>query len=113
MPVESKDIAPVDQALRRHPRASNLRFSTGEDRIEVFERVASGLNDYLATFGISDPDAPPATGQVGFAPVLRFVLVDMEKRFFQAERVGPGGVWETLSAPAPMYYLAKRVIGQL
>lgn len=113
MSIESREIAVVDQALRRHPRSNNLRFSVAADQIEVFERRAANVNDLLATFGISDPDSPPATGgPVGFRAIVRFVLQNEEKRFFQAERL-VAGEWEPVGGPAPIHFVAKRVIGQL
>lgn len=112
MPIESRDIAAVDQTLRRHPRAGDLRFSVGAGTIEVYARTIPNINDMLATFGISDPESPPATGQLpGFSIRLRFVLLEESPRIFQAERRTAAG-WEDCGQGA-LRDLARQIIPEL
>jgi hypothetical protein len=89
-----KEIAAVEEAVRRHPKARNYRVNVRPDRIEVYESVGpdvDGLLSDLKGFGFL-PKAKEAglravlERSVQFTPVLRFILEDKEMRVYRAER---------------------------
>lgn len=88
MPILPEELAAVDRALRRHPRASNYRLSASAGQIEVYERTAIDMMAMLAAFGHTDPTTAPTTPG-GFRLVLRFVLADPDLRRYRVERWAP------------------------
>jgi len=104
------ELALVDAALRRHPRASSFRLSTQGGRIEVFERRAPDLAAMLSGLGLGGaPDGPP-----GIALALCFVLDDPERRLFRIEaRRTPGGPLEPLPDRGDLRALIPRALALL
>lgn len=117
MRILPDELALVDGVLRRHPRASAYRLSAHDDRIEVYERATVDVRDMLAALGAADQAAAPAgeESRSGFVPVLRFVLVDAERRRFRAEqRERPAhAAWTALGDEAPLAELVRRVLPRL
>ncbi len=92
-PLWPEEVAAVETAVGRHPKARNYRVSTKGDRIVIYERVGPDANDLLTEF----LGGPFSLGRVKelqemldhharFTPVLRFILADAERRAFRAER---------------------------
>jgi hypothetical protein len=93
-PLWPEEVAAVESAVKRHPKAHNCRVGVKGDRIVVYERIGPDTHDLLAEFKGMGPFSP---GQVKglqetldrhaqFTPVLRFILADAEQRAFRAER---------------------------
>ena len=93
-PLWPEEVAAVESAVKRHPKAHNYRVGAKGDRIVVYERVGPDTQDLLTEFSRWGPFSP---GQVRglqemldrhahFTPVLRFILADAERRAFRAER---------------------------
>ena len=117
------EIAAVEEAVRRHPRARNYRVNVKPDRIEVYESVgpdAEGLLSDLKGIGFL-PQAKEADlralleRSAKFTPVLRFILQDEEARVYRAERWCYSGSiddWLFITT-GPMEQLARRMIPTL
>ena len=117
------EIAAVEEAVRRHPRARNYRVNVKPDRIEVYESVgpdAEGLLSDLKGIGFL-PKAKEADlralleRSAKFTPVLRFILQDEEARVYRAERWCYSGSiddWLFITT-GPMEQLARRMIPTL
>jgi hypothetical protein len=114
-------VAAVEAAVEQHPKAHNCRVSVKHDRIEIYEQVGLDLDDLIARFS---KKMPLTTGQVErlresqersaqFTPVMRFILVNAERRTFCAERwcyLGSIDDWIDVGPMGPVDDLARRLI---
>jgi hypothetical protein len=119
-----EEVAAVEAAVEQHPKAHNYRVSVKHDRIEIYERVGPDLDDLIARFG---KKMPLTTGQVErlresqersaqFTPVMRFILVNAERRTFCAERwcyLGSVDDWIDVGPMGSVDDLARRLIPKL
>lgn len=90
----SQEVAAVEAAVRRHPKASVYRVEARQDHIAVYERVGPDADELAAIFG--EVGLPRATTRpriekhleqaAQYTPVLRFRLMDSERRQFAVER---------------------------
>jgi hypothetical protein len=117
------EIAAVEEAVRRHPKARNYRVNVKHDRIEVYESVGpdvDGLLSDLKGFGLLPRAKEPNLRAVlersaQFTPVLRFILEDEETRVCRAERwcyLGSIDDWIFITT-GPVEQLARRMIPTL
>ena len=118
-----EEIAIVEEAVRRHPKARNYRVNVRSDRIEVYEMVGPDADDLLSGlkgFGFL-PRARKADLQATlersaqFTPVLRFILQDEETRLYLAQRwcyLGSIDDWIHVTT-GPVAQLARRMIPTL
>jgi hypothetical protein len=117
------EIAAVEEAVHRHPKARNYRVNVRSDRIEIYESVGpdvDGLLFDLKGFGFL-PKAKEADlravleRSAQFTPVLRFILQDEEARVYRAERWCYSGSiddWIFVTT-GPVEHLARRMIPTL
>jgi len=89
------EIAAVEEAVRRHPKAHNYRVNVRPDRIEVYESVGPDadrlLSDLRGLMGFlsktkEDDLRELLARDAQFRPVLRFILQDEGTRTYSAER---------------------------
>ena len=88
------EIAAVEEAVRRHPKARNYRINVRPDRIEVYESVGPDVDGLLSDLqGLGFPLKAKKADlravlerSAQFTPVLRFILEDEETRAYRAER---------------------------
>jgi hypothetical protein len=118
-----KEIAAVEEAVCRHPKARNYRVNVRPDRIEVYESVKPDVDELLSDlkeFGLL-PKAKEADVQAilernaQFTAVLRFILEDEETRVYRAERWCYSGSiddWIFITTE-PVEQLARRMIPTL
>jgi hypothetical protein len=93
--ILAEEVAAVEAAGRRHPKAGNYRVRRKQNLIEIYERVnpdAEALIDMLATFGLAAASKRAELEAIldrhaRFAPVLRFRIEDRAQRRFRAERM--------------------------
>ena len=122
MQISPEEIAAVEAAVQRHPKARNYRVSVKHNRIEVYELVGPGAEDLisaLARQGLGTPDLADRIraeieryGQ--FTPALRFILADKKRRTFRAERVSYfGDDWIDVGPTGSVDRLARQVIPTL
>jgi hypothetical protein len=124
-PIRPEEVAAIEAAVLRHPKAHNYRVELKQDWIVVLERIGPDekVNQVLvgriaAVRPISREQAQAAlAGSARFVPVLRFGLVDPKKRTFCAERwhYSGRGSWAELwgQGAAPLNRLARRLIPKL
>jgi hypothetical protein len=117
------EIAAVEEAVHRHPKAHNYRVNVRSDQIEVHESVGpdvDGLLSDLKGFGflLNDKEAglrAVLERSTQFTPVLRFILEDEETRVYRAERWCYSGSidgWLFITT-GPVEQLARRMIPTL
>jgi hypothetical protein len=122
--LRETEILAVRNVLRNHPRAKLYRVETkarqitiyeyaGTDPQEVFQRLSEqfGLPGFVADRLAKFEAETLARGQ--FMPVLRFTLIDNEKRRFEAERMcylGSIDNWITIAFDKPIEELARALI---
>jgi hypothetical protein len=118
------EVAAVEVAVRRHPRARKYRVAVRRDRVEIYEQSGADADDLVAALGSAGFDL---TGRMvelrahleqraRYSPVLRFVLADPAGRTFRAERMcylGSIDDWITLWPTRPVEDLARRLVPTL
>jgi len=122
MQIWPEEIATVEAALRKHPRARNYRIGVKHDRIEVYELVGPGAEDLISALARQGLGTPGLADQIRaeierygqFTPVLRFILADKERRTFCAKRASCfGDDWIDVGPVEPLDRLARRLIPKL
>jgi hypothetical protein len=119
----SQEIAVVEEAVCRHPKARNYRVNVRHNSIEVYESVgpdAGGLISDLRGLGFmtkaKEADLRALLeGSAQFTPVLRFILEDEEARVYRAERwcyLGSIDDWIFVDT-GPLERMAQRMIPTL
>ena len=117
-----EEIVAVESAVHRHPKAINYRVSVKRDRIEVYERVGPDPVELVAEFsGLLLPGQEERlrafdARRAQFTPVLRFFLVDAERRRFSAQRMcylGRVDGWIGVGGVASVEVLAQQLIPKL
>jgi hypothetical protein len=104
--------------------ARNYRASAKDRQIVVHERVGPDVDELLAHIQGLDRLIPGAAERLRagqdrdarFTPVLRFILVDEERRTFRAERrcyLGNIDDWIDIGAPGRLQKLARDLIPKL
>ncbi|RRR77236.1 MAG: hypothetical protein EI684_01755 [Candidatus Viridilinea halotolerans] len=86
------EIAIVEAAIARHPQSRNYHVGVKHDQIIISERAAAGTDDLVAKI-LGSLGVPPG-GSVRLrsdveargTPVLRFSLIDAERRRFIVKR---------------------------
>jgi hypothetical protein len=120
--IAPREIAVVEQEVRRHPQAGNYRVSVKRNMIEVYERVGPDADELIRIFdkmGLGSRAHDQIKSDVEqhsqFAPVLRFVLRDAKGRRFTVERMGYAGRggWLDVYASGKIEPLALRWIPKL
>jgi hypothetical protein len=92
--IQPEEVAAVEAAVRRHPKAHQYRVNVKHNRIEVYEQVGLDAEELAAALaqdgldmpGLADRLRPTMERRAQFTPVLRFILVDEEQRTFHVER---------------------------
>ena len=92
--IRLEEVDAVEAAVQRHPKSRNYRVITKHDRIEVYERVGPGPDELVARLrdvgllvpGRADRLREMLDPRARFSAVLRFILVDAERRTFRTER---------------------------
>jgi hypothetical protein len=90
-----EEVAAVEAAVGRHPKARDYRVAVKRDRIEVYERVGPDAAELVAGLpglglemrGMVDRLRADMDRSAQFTPVLRFILIDAAKRTFHVERM--------------------------
>lgn len=89
-----EEVAAVEAAIARHPRPRNYHVGVKHDQIVVSERNGAGTDDLTAKI-FSSLGVPPGgfdrlrsafETRGTFSPVLRFSLIDAERRRFVVNR---------------------------
>jgi hypothetical protein len=90
-----EELAAVEAAVGRHPKARNYRVVDKRDRIEVYERVGPDADELVAGLpglGLEmrrmvDRLRAVMDSSAQFTPILRFILIDAAERTFRVERM--------------------------
>jgi len=124
--VLPEERAAVEAAIHGHPKARNYRIDVKGKQITVYELVGPGADDLLAS--LSQHGLGPVLPNLAerfraereqygqFTPVMRFTLLDKEKRTFYTERwcyLGSIDDWIYIGPSGPVHLLAQRFIPKL
>jgi len=123
MQIRPEEIAAVERVLARHPSRRNYRVSVKPEQIEIYERVGAdpgGLVETLRHEGLLFGDAADKVQatmdrHAQFSPIMRFTLLDADRRQFGAERwcfLGSIDDWIRIDF-GPIDKLAQRLIPKL
>jgi hypothetical protein len=122
--LRPEEVAAVEAAVQRHPRARNYRVAVKGKCIEVYERVGPNVEDLIAAFQRDGIASPGLAGRLQakfdrygqFTPVLRFTLYDADRRAFSAQRMcyrSSVDGWLDLLTSGTVDQLADRLIPTL
>lgn len=128
----AEEVAVLDAALRRHPKAVRYRVDVRGEHLVVYERLgpaADELASLLSGAGLAGASLTHVRTRLEaqlarsarYEPVLRFHLVDADTRRFGVERRYYGGAtgmpgsdsWLLLGQAGSLSELARRVVPQL
>jgi hypothetical protein len=122
MQLFPEEIAAVEVAVRRHPRARNYRISVKHDCMEIYEQVGLGADDLIAALAqqglgnrdLADRIRAERERYAQFTPVLRFILADAKRRTFRARRTSYfDDDWIDVGKMGSIERLAGRLIPKL
>ena len=112
--------AAVEAEIERHPKARNYRVDVKGERIVVYERIgdAEEVLSGLSGLGGVSPVRLEAVRELldqraQFTQVMRFTLLDKEKRTFYTERwcyLGSIDDWIDIGPSGSVHLLAQRFI---
>jgi hypothetical protein len=116
-----EEKAAVEATIRRHPKARNYRADVKGKRIVVYERVGPDVEDLSPMLRRIGQLTSTRLGELQefldqsarFTPVMRFTLLDKEKRTFYTERwcyLGSIDDWIHIGPSGSVYLLAQRFI---
>lgn len=119
-----EERAAVEAAIQRHPKARNYRVDVKGKQIVVHERVGPDVEDLMPILGrfggisLARLDAAREVLDKGarFSPVMRFILLNEEKRTFQTERwcyLGSIDDWIEIGRSGPLKQLTRRFVPKL
>lgn len=122
--IQPGEVAAVEAAVWRHPKSHNYRVAVKDNRIEIYERVGPDLDKFtteLSKVGLLVPGRAERVRELledraQFTPVLRFILVDAERRTFRTERwcyLGSIDDWIDVGPMGPLGRLARQWIPKL
>ncbi len=118
-----QEIATIEAALASHPKKRNYRVNVRPNRIEIYELAGPDPEHLLAGLdregflfgGAADKIRATLDRHAQFTPIMRFTLVDAERRTFRAERMcflGSIDDWISIDS-GPMDQLARRLVPAL
>jgi hypothetical protein len=120
------EIEAVKAALQAHPQGNQYRVGSKSKRITIYERVGTDLMevgaDLAAMLGIEfNGDAKRRMADLErsraqYAPIMQFVLTDVENRHFDARQMrllGGTERWLDIAYNQPIEKLAKQLVPTL
>ncbi len=118
------EVAAVEAAVRRHPRARKYRVDARHDHIDIYEQTGADADELASVLRLPGIDLRSRVEELRdhlerharYSPVLRFVLADPADRTFRVERMcylGSIDDWITLVPSGPVEDLARRLVPTL
>jgi hypothetical protein len=122
--IRPGERAVVEAALKRHPKPENYRQDVKGKRIVIYERVGPDLDDLAPLFqqlgGISAARRASLQKSLDrsarFSPVMRFTLLNRDKRTYYAERwcyLGSIDDWIHVGRAGSLKRLARKLVPRL
>ena len=120
-PLRKEELEAVRSVLEKHEHLARYRVEDIKGDIVVFEPIGGAtpeLVEALRRFNpfFSRPDLETLEQSVRYSPVLRFRLVDREKRRFFTERMtyrGEGGMMPMMNGSGTIREVANRFCSKL
>jgi hypothetical protein len=122
--IQPEELASVEAALKRHPKARNYRVAFKKDQIIIYEAIGGGMDSLRSIFGQAGLNIAGFEERLQteldrytqFTPVMRFILDDQETREFHAERwsyLGSIDDWIYAGHSGKIDQLAKKLTPKL
>jgi hypothetical protein len=123
-PILPAEIALIETVIEEHPQATRYRVVVKNNRIEIYENSTPDFDALLDALQIIGPSRQGLAEQLyvteerytHYSPVLRFILLDPEKRGFGAERMcyrSRVNGWLKLVQTGPLAKIANTLIPTL
>jgi hypothetical protein len=120
-----EEVAIVEAVLERHPKGRDYRTAVKKNQIVIYERLGPDVEELSTIFG--EFSLMPSISvkkhlqelmdkTARFSPIMRFSLVDPDKRIFVAERwcfLGSIDDWIDVGESGELEKLAQRLIPKL
>jgi hypothetical protein len=122
--IQPEEMAVIEAVMDEYPQATRYRVVVKHDRIEIYENTGPDFETLLDALHIFGPSQLGHAEQLQttveryahYAPVMRFTLLDPEKRRFGAERMcyrSSVNGWLKLVQMGPLTELAHTLIPTL
>lgn len=114
-PILPAEVAAVREAVAAHDHLSRYRVDSRKKDIIVYEPIGPGPEQLAEALGVRAEALKGLGDDAQYTPVLRFLLVDEERRWFGVERMcyrGSVDGWLPLGA-GKIEKLAKRYVVHL
>jgi hypothetical protein len=122
--IQHGEMAIIEEVMAEHPQATRYRIVDKHNRIEIYENSIPDFDALLDRLHIFVPSRQSLVEQLytdeeryaHYSPVLRFILLDPEKRRFGAERMcyrSSVNGWLKLVETGPLTQLACTLIPTL
>ncbi len=118
--ITAAELAAVEAAVERHPQRKNYQVRIKDHTVVIFEREGLDIRALAAVFGHLGPlpqSAVDHLDQAGrYIPILRFILLDGERRVFSAQRWHFSGSidnWIYVGHSGPLGALARQLVPRL
>lgn len=122
--IQTEEMAVIEKVMDEHPLATRYRAVVKKDRIEIYESSIPDFNVLLDALHIIDTSRTGLAERMyateepyaHYAPVMRFILLDPEKRQFGSERMcyrSRVNGWLKLVQTGPLTQLARTLIPTL
>ena len=119
-----QEVAAVKAEVERHPKSRNYRIAVKDTRIEIYERTGPDADELLQRLAQRGLDVFTQAEELRadldrharFAPVLRFILADPERRTFYTQRwcyLGSIDDWIHVGPTGPVHLLAGQWVPRL
>lgn len=123
--IFEQEVSIVEEIIELHSMGNDYRVAVKDQQIVIYERQGPDVANIVEIFSKVSllPDdilekrvQEQQNKTARFSPVMRFILVDREKRKFTAERwcyLGGNDDWINIRGSGELEYLASELIPQL
>jgi hypothetical protein len=118
--ITDKEIAVVEEEIARFPHLRCHLVDVRKDTITVYvpDQDMAELQQFYGRWGVRDSESIQRAidRTVSYSPMMQFILVDPEKRIFEAKRycfLGSIDDWVHIGGPDTLSHLAEQYIKHL
>ena len=92
--INQDEVSLIEAGLAHHPKAQRYAMRTKRARIIIYEMSGSDAEELAKAFGAYLPRFTGSEGQIQdfleknsqYAPVMQFILTDVDRRIFRVQR---------------------------
>lgn len=117
--IAAQEVAAIEAALQRHPKRRDYTARAKGKHIVIYEREGLDIGALSAMFGHLGPVPKSAVEALEesrqYIPIMRFILLDPQKRLFATERwhFSGMGAWLDIGHSGDIKTLARQLVPKL